>query len=131
MKLYTLNTHTRAHMHVPTHNTYVCICVHMCSVTQSYLTLCYPVDYSLPGSSVSGILQSRILEGFPFPPPGALQWVDPGIQPLYPASPALEVDSLPQNHLVTHMYMHMHSVYIYIYIYTHTHTHTHTIACIC
>ena len=31
-------------------------------VTQSYLTLCDPVDYSLPGSSVHGILQARILE---------------------------------------------------------------------
>ena len=31
-------------------------------VTQSYLTLCYPMDFSLPGSSVHGILQSQILE---------------------------------------------------------------------
>ena len=31
-------------------------------VTQSYPTLCHPVDYSLPGSSVHGILQARILE---------------------------------------------------------------------
>ena len=34
----------------------VCVCV------QSYLTLCDPMDYSLPGSSVHGILQVRILE---------------------------------------------------------------------
>ena len=37
-----------------------------CSVTvlvaQSRLTLCDPVDWSLPGSSVHGILQARILE---------------------------------------------------------------------
>ena len=32
------------------------------SVPQSCLTLCHPVDYSLPGSSVLGILQARILE---------------------------------------------------------------------
>ena len=32
------------------------------SVPQSYLTLCDPVDCSLPGSSIHGILQARILE---------------------------------------------------------------------
>ena len=31
-------------------------------VTQSCLTLCNPVDCSLPGSSIHGILQARILE---------------------------------------------------------------------
>ena len=31
-------------------------------VAQSSLTLCEPVDCSLPGSSVHGILQARILE---------------------------------------------------------------------
>ena len=31
-------------------------------VAQSYPTLCNPVDCSLPGSSVHGILQARILE---------------------------------------------------------------------
>ena len=31
-------------------------------VVQSRLTLCDPTDYSLPGSSVHGILQARILE---------------------------------------------------------------------
>ena len=34
----------------------------MCSVPQSGLTLCNPMDYSLPGSSVHGIFQARILE---------------------------------------------------------------------
>ena len=36
-------------------------------VTQSCLTLCDPMDYSLPGSSVHGILQARILEWVAFP----------------------------------------------------------------
>ena len=37
--------------------------VHMCAKShQSYLTLCNPTDCSLPGSSVHGILQARILE---------------------------------------------------------------------
>ena len=31
-------------------------------VAQSCLTLCDPVDYSLPGSSIQGTLQARILE---------------------------------------------------------------------
>ena len=31
-------------------------------VAQSYLTLCDPMDSSLPASSVHGILQARILE---------------------------------------------------------------------
>ena len=33
-----------------------------CSVTQLCPTPCDPMDYSQPGSSVHGILQSRILE---------------------------------------------------------------------
>ena len=33
-----------------------------CSVANSCLTLCNPMDCNLPGSSVRGILQARILE---------------------------------------------------------------------
>ena len=33
----------------------------LCLVAQSYPTLCDPVNYSPPGSSVHGILQARIL----------------------------------------------------------------------
>jgi len=42
----------------------VCVCVCVCkhSFTKSCLTLCDPFDCSLPGSSVRGILQGRILE---------------------------------------------------------------------
>ena len=42
----------------------VCLCV---SVIQSCLTLCSPMDCSLPGSSVHGILQTRILEWVDIP----------------------------------------------------------------
>ena len=45
------------------------------------------MDYSLPGSSVHGISQARILEWVAFPPPGDLP--DPGIKPVSLASPAL------------------------------------------
>ena len=34
----------------------------ICSVTKSCLTLCNPMDYSPPGSTVHGISQARILE---------------------------------------------------------------------
>ena len=42
----------------------VCVCVRACVRTraQSYLTLCDPMDCCLPGASVHGILQARILE---------------------------------------------------------------------
>ena len=65
---------------------------------QSCLTLCNPMDCSLPGSSVHGILQTRILDwsGLPCPPPGDLP--DPGIEPASPAAPALQADSLPLSH---------------------------------
>ena len=61
-------------------------------VAQSFLTLCNPMDYSPPGSSIHGILQARILE-----------WAAvlfsrgssrPGIEP---KSPALQADSLPSE----------------------------------
>ena len=40
--------------------TYACICV--CSAAQLHPTLCDPINCSLLGSSVHGILQTRILE---------------------------------------------------------------------
>ena len=46
-----------------TTETRVCVCVCVCPKSpQSCPTLCNPVDCSLPGSSVHGILQARILE---------------------------------------------------------------------
>ena len=56
-------------------------------VTKSGLTLVTP--WSLPGSSVNGIFQARVLEGLLFPSPRNL--LDPGIEP---RSPALRADSL-------------------------------------
>ena len=41
------------------------VCVYM--LIQPCPTLCYPVDFSLPGFSVHGILQARILEWVAFP----------------------------------------------------------------
>ena len=45
---------------------------------QSCLTLCNPMDHSLPGSSVRGILQRRILEWVVMPSSRDLP--DPGIE---------------------------------------------------
>ena len=47
------------------------------------------MDCNLPGSSVHGIFQARILEWLPFPSPGDLP--DPGIEP---GSPAFQADAL-------------------------------------
>ena len=69
-------------------------CVHAQSL-QSCLTLSDHMDCNLP-VSVHGIFQARILEWLPFPPPGYLP--NPGIEPMSPASPALQADSLPLSH---------------------------------
>ena len=63
-------------------------------VAQSCPTLCDPMDCSLPGFSIHGIFQARVLSGLPFPSPGDLP--DPGSSPgpphcrqkLLPSEPA-------------------------------------------
>ena len=59
-------------------------------VTQSHLTICDLMDCSLPGTSVHGILQVRIMEwvAIPFSK-------DPPEQGIKPGSPSLQTDSLP------------------------------------
>ena len=61
-------------------------------VAQSCPTLRDPMDYILPGSSVHGIFQARVLEWLSFPSPGDLP--DAGIEP---GSPALQADALPSE----------------------------------
>ena len=51
----------------------------MCSDTQPCLTLCDPMDCSLPGSSVRDYPGQEHWSGLPFPPPGYLS--DPAIEP--------------------------------------------------
>ena len=58
-------------------------------ILQLCLNLCDPINYSLPGSSVHGVLQAS---GLPSPSPGDLP--DPGIEP---RSPAWQADSLPSE----------------------------------
>ena len=78
----------------------VCVCVCVCDVcAQLCLTLCNPMDCSVPGSSVHGISQGKntgvgchfLLRGGDLP--------DPGIKPAPLESPTLQADSLPLNHL--------------------------------
>ena len=60
---------------------------HACVCAQSCLTLCNPMDCSLPGSSVHSIFPARIWSRLPFPPLGDLP--NPGIKPESPLSAAL------------------------------------------
>ena len=60
-------------------------------------TVCDPMEWSPPGSSVHGILQAGILEWVTMPFSGG-NLPDPGIKPVSPESPALQVDSLPWSH---------------------------------
>ena len=54
---FTTSAAWEAPAHTPADTVYVCVLV-----AQSCPTLCDPIDYSPPGSSVHGILQARILE---------------------------------------------------------------------
>ena len=64
-----------------------CKCEVKVLVSQSCLTVCDPMDCSPPGSSVHGILQTRIRVGCHFLLQGIL--LTPGIEPPSPVSPAL------------------------------------------
>ena len=66
-------------------------CLLECKYAQSCLTLCDPTDCSLPGSSVLGISQARIMVWADIPSPGDLP--DSGIEPKSPASAALAGNS--------------------------------------
>ena len=61
-------------------------------VSQSRLTLCDPMDCSLPGSSVHELFQARILEWV------AISFSRGSSQPrMEPGSPALQVGALPSE----------------------------------
>ena len=62
-------------------------CRHAHSATHSCLTLHHPIDYSLPGSSVHGIFQARILEQVAIFSSRESSW--PRIKPTSPVAPAL------------------------------------------
>ena len=73
---------------------YICLCIKQTKseIAQSCLTLCNPMDCNLPGSSLHGMFQARVLK-----------WVaisfsrdlpNPGVEP---RSPALQADALPSE----------------------------------
>ena len=72
--------------------------VYLCSVAQSCLTLCNPMDYVARQASLSmGISRQEYWSGFPFPTSGDLP--DPGIEPMSLNLLHLKVDSLPLSNL--------------------------------
>ena len=62
---------------------------------QLSMTLCDPEVYGLPGSSVHGILQARILKWNPWPPPGDLSQT--GIQSTF-SPPRLKKNTYVYTH---------------------------------
>ena len=66
-----------ADTHTPSIYTYICVRVQSLSCVQLFAI---PWTVSLPGSSVHGIFQARILECLPFSPPGDLP--NPGMEPV-------------------------------------------------
>ena len=69
------------------------VCVYV-QLLQACLTLCDPMDCSLPDSSPlsMGFSRQEYWSGLPFPSPEDLS--DPGIKPTSPESPELHVVSL-------------------------------------
>ena len=67
-----------------------------CLVAKSCRILCNLMDRSLPGPSVHGILQARILEWVVMSPPGDL--LHPEMEPRTPKCPSWQEDSLLLSH---------------------------------
>ena len=64
----------------------------LCLVALSCLTLCDPMNWSLPGGSAHGFLQARILEWLAMPSSRGSS--NPVIEPRFPS---LQVDSVPSE----------------------------------
>ena len=107
-------------LNIKNYSHWICGCICVCLYVLSHLSrahLCNPMDRSLLGSSVHGILPGRILEWVAMP---SSRGSDQGIKPL---SPALQENSLLLSHgeiQYIYTYTHTHTyIYIYIYIYVH------------
>ena len=116
--------------------TYVCLCMyggggHL--VAKLCLTLVTPWTVAHQAPLSMGLPRQEYWSGLPFPPPGDLP--NPGIKPrsrAAPASPALQVDSLPTEPpgkpFCTYTYTYVMCVFtyahmfMYIYIYASVHT---------
>ena len=93
---------------------------------QSCPTLCNPMDYSPPGSSVHRILQARILEWCLCLPPGDLP--NPEIKTSSLTSPALEDGFLNTSHYLRSPDMDIIYPYLYPYLYFSTYL---CLLCLC
>ena len=67
---------------------YLAIYVCMCSPAQLCPTLCDPLDLACQTPLPMGFLRQEYWGGLPFPLPRVLP--NPGIKPMFPASPALQ-----------------------------------------
>ena len=76
-------------------------------VAQSCSTLCDLMDCTLPGSSVRGILQERILEWVAIPFSRGSDLPDPGIEHRSPASQADSLQSEPPRSEVSISHIHV------------------------
>ena len=68
----------------------MCVCA---KPLKSCLTLCDPIDYNLPASSVHGFSKQESWSGLPSPSSGDLP--NPGIEPMSLIAPELQTDPLP------------------------------------
>ena len=71
---------------------FVCVHVRASMHAQSYQILCDPRRCSLPGPLALGFFRKENCSRLPFPPPGDLP--NPGIEPVFPVSPALHANCL-------------------------------------
>ena len=101
---------------------------HTCAkLLQLCPTLCNPMDYSLPVSSVHGILQARILEGVKFHAPLQGIFPDPGIEPVSLTSPALTGGFITSTTREAQERGGVGGdVYVFIYTYINTERHIYT-----
>ena len=78
---------------------FVCVCVHSFNHVQLFATLW---TVALQASLSIGFPRQEYWNGLPCLPPGDI--CDPGIEPLFPVSPALWLDSLLLNHCGSYLY---------------------------
>ena len=68
-------------------------CALLCSVAQSCLTLATPCTVAHWAPLTMGFFRQEYWSELPFPP--TEDFLNPGIEPVFPVSPALKADSLP------------------------------------
>ena len=121
--------HTHMHAYAYTH-THTYTCAHTCEsvkvlVAQLCLTLCDPMDCSLPGFSVHEILQARILEWVAIPFPRGSSEPRGWTRVSRIAGRFFTIWAIREAQ--TRIYTH---TYTYTYTHTCTHSITHYISCV-